>query len=87
MEAEKIRKIKSKDGQIFEVEEKCLAMSKVLKNLANDFQNEEDELPTNEVDGKNLAKIIDYLKQHKDEPPKEIPKPLPSADLKPLLSK
>ena len=87
MEAEKIRKIKSKDGQIFEVEEKCLEMSKVLKGLADDFQNVEDELPTNEVDGKNLAKIIDYLKQHKDEPPKEIPKPLPSADLKPLLSK
>ena len=87
MEVGNIRKIKSKDGQLFEVEEKCLEMSKVLKGLANDFQNPEDELPTNEVDGKNLAKIIDYLKYHMNDPPKEIPKPLPSADLKPLLSK
>ena len=32
-----IRKLKSKDGQIFEVEEKSLELSKVLKGLINDF--------------------------------------------------
>ena len=87
MEADNIRKLRSKDGQIFEIEEKFLEMSKLLKETIKDFPNPEDELPTNEVDSKNLAKIIDYLKYHKDDPPKEIPKPLPSADLKPLLSK
>ena len=86
MESDNVRKIKSADGQVFDIEEKCLEMSKVLKGLANDFPNPEDELPTNEVDGKNLAKIIDYLKHYETEKPKEIPKPLPSGDLKPVIS-
>ena len=32
-----IRKVKTKDGQIFEVEGKSLELSKVLKGLINDF--------------------------------------------------
>ena len=62
-------------------------MSKVLKNLANDFPDEEAELPTNEVDGKNLEKIIEYLKHYENRKPKEIPKPLQSPDLKQVLEK
>ena len=86
MEDERIRKIKSNDGKLFEIDEKCLELSKVLKGMANDFADVSEELPVNEVDSKNLEKIINYLKHHKDEKPKEIPKPLPSPDLKPLLS-
>ena len=81
------RKIRSSDGKIFEIEENCLEMSKVLKNLANDFPEAEAELPTNEVDGKNLAKIIEFLKHYETGKPKEIPKPLPNADLKNILDK
>lgn len=81
-----VRKIKSKDGQTFEVDEKCLGNSKVLKDLINDFPEADKELPVNEVDGKCLEKVIEYLKHHETEKAKEIPKPLPSADLKPLLS-
>ena len=81
-----IRKVKSKDGQIFEVEEKSLELSKVLKGLINDFPEPDKELPVNEVDGKCLGKIIDYLKHYETEKPKEIPRPLPSADLKSFIS-
>ena len=86
MDSSITRKLKSNDGQIFEVDEKCLEMSKVLKNLANDFPDADAELPTNEVDGKNLSKIIEYLKHYQTEKPKEIQKPLPGPDLKPIIS-
>ena len=87
MDSAVTRKLISNDGQIFEIDEKCLEMSKVLKGLANDFPEPEKELPTNEVDGKTLSKIIEYLKQYENEKPKEIPKPLPGPDLKSVLSK
>ena len=86
MEVNVVRKLKSKDGQIFEIDEKCLGKSSVLKELINDFPDKDAELPTNEVDGKTLSIIIEYLKHYEKEEPKEIPKPLPSADLKPILS-
>ena len=86
MDSGTVRKLKSKDGQIFEVEEKCLELSKLLKGLANDFPEPTDELPINEVEGKVLTKIIEYMKQYQTEKPKEIPKPLPGPDLKPVLS-
>ena len=87
MDAGNVRKLKSKDGQIFEVDEKCLEISKLLKGLANDFPEPDDELPINEVEGKVLSKIIEYMKEYQTEKPKEIPKPLPNSDLKPILSK
>ena len=61
--------------------------SSVLINLANDFPDPEYELPTNEVDGKTLTKIIYYLKEYKNKKPKEIPKPLPNDDLVSIISK
>ena len=87
MDAGTVRKLKSKDGKIFELEEKYLEMSNLLKVLANDFPNPEDVLPINDVEGKILSKIIDYMVQYQTEKPKEIPKPLPNSDLKPILSK
>ena len=86
METSTVRKIKSSDGKIFEIEEKHLEMSQVLKDLAKDFPDTEAELPVNEVDGKTLEKIIEYIKYHETEKPKDIPKPLPGPDLKPILS-
>ena len=72
--------------QFFEVDE-CLAKSTVLKGLINDFPNPEAKLQTNEVDGKILSIVIDCLNRYENIKPKEIPKPLPSPDLKPILDK
>ena len=82
MDDSKIRKLKSSDGKIFEVDEKILANSKFLKDLINDYPQPDQEIPTNQVDGKNLEKIIEYLKHLEIQKPKVIPKPLPSNDLK-----
>ena len=81
-----LRKLKSEDGQVFEVEESCLSMSKFFKDLINDYPDPDQEININRADGKNLSKIIEYLKHYENEKPKEIPKPLTSSDLKPILS-
>ena len=78
-------KLKSSDGEIFEVEENYLNKSKVLCEL-KEFLKPDEELYVKEVEGKTLSKVIEYLKHYVNEEPKEIPKPLPSADLKQLLS-
>ena len=81
-----LRKLKSEDGQVFEVEESCLLKSKYLKDLMSDYPDADQEINISQIDGKNLSKIIEYLRHYENEKPKEIPKPLTSSDLKPILS-
>ena len=74
------KKLKSSDNAVKEVDVKLLEKSKLLKGLVEDYQGDEDEIPLNEVDSKNLDLIIEYLKlteKYKDGEPKEIPKPFP----------
>ena len=78
-------KLKSSDGQIFEVEENCLNRAKLFHEL-KDVLNSEQEILIKDVEGKTLSKVIEYLKYHVNEEPKEIPKPLPDPDLKQILS-
>ena len=84
MDDSKVRKVRSSDGTVFEVNEKILDHSKVLQGAMNDYPDQ--EIPTNQVDAKNLQKIIDYLKHYDIEKPKVIPKPLPSNDLKAFVN-
>ena len=44
------------------------------------------EITINQVNAKNLEKIIEYLKHHEIEKPIAIPKPLPNNDLKSFVS-
>ncbi len=81
-----LRKLKSEYGQVFEVEESCLLKSKYFKDLMSDYPDTDQEININQVDGKNLSKIIEYLKHYENEKPKEIPKPLTSSDLKQFVS-
>ena len=75
-----IRKLKSDDNQIFEIETESLKLSAFLSNLILDFPDE-DEIPINGVNGKYLKLIVDFLNHYKTEEIKEIPKPLPTGDL------
>ena len=80
------RKLKSQEGELFEVEESCLKMSKFFKDLINDYPDPEEEIMVNQIKSKHLKQIIDYLKHYENEKPKDIPKPLPSGDLKEVLN-
>ena len=79
------RKLKSEDGVVFEIEEKCFEMSKFLTDLIIDYPDPDQEIIINQVNSKALKQIIDFLKHYEDSKPKEIPKPLPSGDLKEIL--
>ena len=86
MDEANVRKLKSSDGKIFEVDEKILNTSKFFKELIIDYPQPDQEITINQVDGKNLEKIIEYLKHYENEKQKEIPKPLPNNDIKSVLS-
>jgi hypothetical protein len=70
----KKRKLKSGDGEVFEIEENCLKLSKYFNNISNAYPNPNKEIELNKINGKTLNKIIDYLKHYENEKPKEIPK-------------
>ena len=70
-------KLKSSDGKIFEVPFDILQKSKLFTDINQNDEDEENEIELKEVDGKNLERIIEYLKHYKDIEPKEIPKPFP----------
>ena len=70
-------KLKSSDGKIFEVPIDILQKSKLFADINQSDEDEENEIELKEVDGKNLERIIEYLKHYKDIEPKEIPKPFP----------
>ena len=72
----KTAKLKTSDNIIFEVPTDILHKAKLISAIIED--NGVDEvIILNEVDSRNLERIIDYLKHYKDMDPKEIPKPFP----------
>ena len=79
-------KLKSSDGKIFEVNDKILSLSKFLKDMIDNNREIDKEITINQVNAKNLEKVIEYLKYHEKEKPKAIPKPIPNNDLKSILS-
>ena len=70
-------KLKSSDGKIFEVPIDILQKTKLFTDIKKNDKDEKNEIELKEVDGKNLERIIEYLKHYKDMEPKEIPKPYP----------
>ena len=86
----KVKKLKSSDGKEMEIDEALLQKSKLLKGLLEDYQGDDDVIPLNEVDYKNLEHIKEYLIHYKDMEPKEFEKPFPEnadeAFLKSILN-
>eukprot|EP00448_Togula_jolla_P022493 CAMPEP_0170590944 /NCGR_PEP_ID=MMETSP0224-20130122/12138_1 /TAXON_ID=285029 /ORGANISM="Togula jolla, Strain CCCM 725" /LENGTH=223 /DNA_ID=CAMNT_0010914771 /DNA_START=94 /DNA_END=766 /DNA_ORIENTATION=- len=74
-------KLKSSQGEIFEVEPEVACMSTLIKNMVDDSGTDE-EIPLPNVKTAILSKVIDYCKFHKENPPEEIQKPLKSTNLK-----
>ena len=57
-----------------------------MSDFIKDFPEQKDEIVLGEIDSKTLSKITEYLIHFEKEQPKEISKPLPSPDLKSILS-
>ena len=68
------------DGIKVTIDEKSASRSVVIKDLLQHFQDERD-IPMTDVRGDVLKKIVEYLIHYRDSEPREIPSPLPSANL------
>ena len=79
------RKLQSEDNEIFEVDLKVIKKSDELNKLLNDYPEENQVIPCKTINGKDLKKILEFMEHYLDTKPKEIPKPLPSGNLKEIL--
>ena len=79
MEEINIRKLKSDNGKIFEIEEDCLLKYDFLKGLLEDFSDPKQELPIKEVNDRTLERVVAFLKHYQKEEVKKIPCPCPST--------
>ena len=66
-DAEGLLKLKSSQGEIFEVEPDVACMSTLIKNMVDDSGTDE-EIPLPNVKTAILSKVIDYCKFHKESP-------------------
>eukprot|EP00933_Yihiella_yeosuensis_P035309 TRINITY_DN2882_c1_g1_i1.p1 TRINITY_DN2882_c1_g1~~TRINITY_DN2882_c1_g1_i1.p1 ORF type:complete len:194 (-),score=45.58 TRINITY_DN2882_c1_g1_i1:140-634(-) len=73
-------KLRSSQGEVFEVDPEVACMSTLIKNMVDDSGTDE-EIPLPNVKTAILSKVIDYCKFHKENPPEEIHKPLKSVSL------
>lgn len=72
--------LQSSDGQKIQIDSKSAERSALLKGLLVDYDQKED-IPLPDIKFDILKKIVEYLVHYKDTNPKEIPKPLPNANL------
>jgi S-phase kinase-associated protein 1 len=71
----------SSDGQKIQIDRKSAERAAVIKDMMQDFDNS-TEIPISDVRGEILKKVVEYLTHYSDSEPRELPKPLPSADLR-----
>ena len=76
-----VYKLKSGQGEIFEVDAEVASMSTFIKGMIEGGFDPAEEMPIPNVKSGVLAKIIDYCKHHKDALPEEIGRPLKSKNL------
>ena len=74
-----MKKLKSSDNVVKEVDVKLLEKSRLLKCLIEDYQGDNDEIYLNEVDSKSLDLIIKYLDHYRNIEQKESHKPNPEG--------
>ena len=65
---DRIVKIKSKDGQIFDVTLGTIKKSKLIMTMLEQLGDSTDAIPLPNVDGSTLKKVIEWLEHHKEEP-------------------
>jgi len=73
-------KLVSQEEEKFTVPKKVALMSELVKTMA-EGDKEETDIPLPNVKSAVLTKVIGYMKYHSENPPKEIEKPLKSANM------
>jgi hypothetical protein len=75
MESDTIVKLMSEE-QVFEITPEEGEISVLIRNTVEDREETEIEVPIDRVKPACLAKVVDFLKHHKEEKMREIPTPL-----------
>jgi S-phase kinase-associated protein 1 len=78
-------KLVSAEGDQVVVTRKVAMMSELVKTMVEGDQ-EETEIPLPNVKTEVLNKVVQYMKYHCDNPPKEIEKPLKSSNMSEVVS-
>ena len=73
--------LKSKDNKSFKISKKVAMQSALIKTMWTGDQSE-TQIPLPNVRGSILKKVIGYMEYHNTNPPKEIEKPLKSANMR-----
>ena len=71
----------SSDNKKVHIDSKSAERSLLLRGLIQDY-SEDTDIPIHDINGEILSKIVDWLVHWRDNEPRTIPKPLPSADFK-----
>jgi S-phase kinase-associated protein 1 len=80
-EGSKMITLKSQDDVEVTVSKKACELSLTLMNALTS-EDASDQIVCGDTDGAILKLAVDYLEHHQGTKPPELPKPLPSADLK-----
>ena len=75
----------SSDNQKIEIDSESAQKSHLLKGLITDFSNQQEPIQIPDIKYDILKKVVEYLTYYKDKVPKDIPKPMPSANLSEVI--
>jgi S-phase kinase-associated protein 1 len=82
--SDKVLKLKSAEGEIYQVPLKICQMSELIKTMAMDDTAE--DIPLLNVKSAVLKKVVEYMRYHAENPPKDIEKPLKSPNMAEVVS-
>ena len=75
----------SSDNQKIEIDPESAQKSNLLKGLIADFNAQQEPIQLPDIKFDILKNVVDYLTYYKNKNPKDIPKPMPSANLSEVL--
>ncbi|KAH0773775.1 hypothetical protein KY290_010912 [Solanum tuberosum] len=67
MSSEKLKTLKTNDGEEFKLDESIVMRSQVIKNIVQDVDCASRVIPLTNVDGKTMCKVVEYWKKHSEE--------------------
>ena len=71
----------SSDNQKIDIDSESAQKSNLLKGLISDFNVRQEPVQLPDIKYDILKKVVEYLTYYKNKIPKDIPKPMPSANL------
>ena len=75
----------SSDNQKIEIDTESAQKSHLLKGLMTDFNSSQEPIPIPDIKADILKKVVEYLTYYKGKNPKDIPKPMSSANLSEII--